>query len=119
VVCATLVTALAGCDDSPADGNGEIVTETRAVDEFNEVRVANGAAGFFTVDPSTSGQVELAITTGANLIEFVTTEVSGETLRLSIDSSGEPRSTQGFEIMGTAGTLRAVEASKGGKVTTS
>ena len=112
-----LATALASCDDSPAEGDGDVVTETRSVEEFSALRVDNGAEVFLTVDPAVSGEVDLAVTTDANLLEFVTTGVSGETLQVSIDSDSELNSTQGFEIVGTVGALVGVEANDGGKAT--
>lgn len=112
-----VATTLAACDDSQVEGNGDVVTETRSVEEFSALRVSNGAEVFLTVAPSTTGEVDLAVTTDSNLLEFVTTEVSDETLRVSIDSGGEVNSTQGFEIAGTVGTLSDVEANDGGAAT--
>jgi hypothetical protein len=117
VVGIMLVTALAACDDSPASGDGDVTTETRVVEEFSSVRVSNGPKVFLTVDPAATGEVDLAVTTDSNLLEFVTTEVSRATLRVSIDSDGEITSTQGFEITGTVETLREVEAINGGEAT--
>ncbi len=94
-----------------------MVTETRSVGECSALRVGNGAEVVLTVDPSATGEVDLAVTTDSNLLEFVTTEVSGGTLRVSIDSGGEVNSTQGFGIAGTVGTVDDVEANDGGEAT--
>jgi hypothetical protein len=112
-----LATTLASCDESPVEGDSDVVTETRSVEEFSALRVENGAEVVLTVDPAASGEVDLAVTTDSNLLEFVTTEVSGETLQVSIDSDGEVNSTQGFEIVGTVGGLSDVEANNGGEAT--
>lgn len=117
VLSVVLVTTLAACDDSPVEGDGDVVTETRSVEEFSALRVSNGAEVFLTVDPSTTGPVVLTVTTDSNLLEFVTTDVAGEALRVSVDSDGEPRSTQGFEVTGTVGAVRDVEANDGGEAT--
>lgn len=117
VMCAALVSALPACGDSPVEGDGEVVTETRSVEEFSALRVSNGAKVVLAVDPSMAGEVDLAVTTDSNLLEFVTTEVSDETLRASIDSGGEVSSTQGFEITGTVATVRRVQAEDGGEAT--
>lgn len=112
-----LATTLAACDDSPSEGDGDVITENRSVEEFSALRVENGAEVVLTVDPAVSGEVDLAVTTDSNLLEFVTTEVSGETLQVSIDSDSELNSTQGFEVVGTVGDLSDVEASNGGEAT--
>lgn len=72
-----LLTTLAGCgDDSESEGDGNVVTETRTVEAFNALRVSNGPEVLLTVDPAAAGNVDLAVTTDSNLLEFVTTEVS-------------------------------------------
>ncbi len=117
VTCAVLVTALASCGDSQVDGDGDVVTEMRSVEEFSALRVSNGAEVLLAVDPSVTGEVDLAVTTDSNLLEFVATEVSDETLRASIDSDGEVNSTRGFEITGTVATVGNVEADDAGEAT--
>lgn len=115
VTCAVVLAAFAACGDSLVEGDGDVVTETRSVEEFSALRVSNGAEVVLAVDPSMTGEVDLAVTTDSNLLEFVTTEVSDETLRASIDSGGEVNSTRGFEITGTVATVRSVEADDGGE----
>jgi hypothetical protein len=70
-----------------------------------------------TVDPAVTGEVDLAVTTDSNLLDFVTTEVSDGQLRVSIDSDGEVTPTQGVEVAATAGALLEVTVVDGGEAT--
>jgi hypothetical protein len=109
--------ALAACGDSDVEGNGDVVTETRTVETFDAVQVSNGAEMVLTVDAVATGDVDLAVTTDSNLLEFVTTEVSGRSLEVAIDGNGETTSTHGFEVSATVGSLGDVSADNGAEVT--
>jgi len=112
-----VVIAIAGCDSTDHEGDANVVTETRSVANFDSVRVSNGAQLVLSVDPAVTGEIDLAVTTDSNLLEFVTTEVSNEQLSVSIESEGEVKSTQGVEVAGTAGELLEVTVVDGGKAT--
>lgn len=114
VLSIALVSALAACGEALVEGDGEMTTETRRVEEFDSLRVSNGARTVLTVDPGATGAVDLAATTDSNLLEYLKTDVTDGTLRVSVESGGEVTSTRGFEVAGTVATLREVKASDGG-----
>ncbi len=72
------VVVLAGCDVAGIRGNGDIVTDQRAIGDFNEIK----ASGGLRIEWS-PGSPSLAVTTDQNLLQYVTSRVEGNTLRLS------------------------------------
>ena len=60
-------------------GNGEIVTERRAVSEFNELKIG----GNFEVILKKGDQSYLEINTDENLLKFIDTEVHGNVLEIT------------------------------------
>jgi hypothetical protein len=104
---------LVACGGSPVTGNGEVVTETRTVSSFDAVSVNNGARVILTVGALDAGDVDLAVTTDSNLLKFVTTEVRGGTLKVSIDGDGGVSSSQGSEVSSTVAALRDISVNNG------
>ena len=109
--------ALAACDGSTSlQGNGDGVTETRTVADFDAVDADNGVRVFLAVDPNATGEVVLEVTTDSNLQEFLTTKVSGGRLTVTANRVGGIRPTQGFEVSGTVAAMEDVSVDNGARV---
>lgn len=109
------VVLLAACGDTALEGNGDVVTETRAVSSFESLDATNGVNVILTIDPTVTGDVTLAVTTDSNLQEFLTTDVTGNTLNVSADRTGGIAADQGFEVAGTVATLVDVSTDDGAR----
>ena len=96
-------------------GSGNLVTETREVGPFTRIDVGGGANVQLTVDPNLTQSV--SVTYDDNVIEFIFTEVSGDTL--IIDTRGSFSTTGGHGRLVTVITDRidVIEASGGADVT--
>jgi hypothetical protein len=101
----TAAVLLAACGDTALEGNGDVVTESRIVSNFEAADATNGVQVILTIDPTVTGDVTLAVTTDSNLQGFLTTDVSGDTLNVSADRTGGIAADQGFEVAGTVATL--------------
>jgi hypothetical protein len=78
IVLLTACVALAvGCRWTGIRGNGEIKTEERTISAFTEI----DAGGAFVIEWQ-SGPPSLRITTDENLLPYIESNVSGDTLRL-------------------------------------
>jgi len=108
---------LTACTDSAVQGNGDVVTETRTVSEFSAVTAEDGARVMLTIDPTATGDVDLDVTTDSNLLEFLKTDVSGQTLKVSPVRMGGIRTQEGLEVSGTVALLSEVEANNGAQAT--
>ena len=106
---------LAACSDS-LGGNGDVVTETRTVSDFDTVRADNGVQVSLTIDPAATGDVVLAVTTDSNLQEFLITEVTGSTLRVAPDRSGGVTPSGAFDVSGTVDIVTDVSVDNGAQV---
>lgn len=107
---------LAACGDTALEGNGDVVTESRTVSSFEALDATNGVHVILTIDPTVTGDAVLAVTTDSNLQEFLTTEVTGNTLKVSADRTGGIAADQGLEVAGTVARLIDVSADDGAKV---
>jgi hypothetical protein len=99
------MTALAlatGCSHNAIKGDGMIKTEARSIPNFSKVV----AAGAYRINWS-SGQAGLRITTDQNLLPLITTDVSGDILR--IEAKGNLAPTKGTTITLSSPSLRGVE----------
>jgi hypothetical protein len=83
--------ALGGCNVAGIKGNGRIVTESRAVQDFTSVE-ADGAYEIHWV-PGTPG---FSIRTDQNLLSRVETSIEGKKLR--IHTQGQVRPTKGMKV---------------------
>ncbi len=111
------VLVLAACDDSISlQGNGDVVTETRTVSEFDRVSANNGVRVFLTIDPAVAGDVTLEATTDSNLQEFLTTKVSGSKLTVTSNRIGGVTPTGGFEVSGSVAVIEDVSVDNGARV---
>ncbi|MEY2557672.1 MAG: hypothetical protein QOE34_1097 [Verrucomicrobiota bacterium] len=85
------VLSLSGCHLTGIRGNGNIITETRAVADFTSVE----ADGAFEIKWS-NAPAACSITTDQNLLGHVETSVIGKKLR--IHSRGQLRPTEGMKV---------------------
>jgi hypothetical protein len=111
------VLALAACDESISlQGNGDLVTETRNVSDFDALRANNGVHVVITVDSTATGDVALEVTTDSNLQEFLTTKVSGNKLTVSSNRFGGVTPTGGFDVLGSVAAIDDVSVDNGARV---
>lgn len=114
VIVAALL--LGACGEATLGGNGDVVTEERIVSSFDAVAADNGVHVSVTVDPGAQGLIALAVTTDSNLLEFLSTTMSGTNLAVSTDRGGGVSPTGPFDVAGRAMTLREVSADDGATV---
>jgi hypothetical protein len=81
----TMTLALGACDVIGIRGDGNVVTERRAISDFIEIRGSGGS----TINWQ-SGPPSLSITTDKNLMQYVVTEVTGSTLRVRMRQKVSP-----------------------------
>ena len=111
------VLVLAACDESISlQGNGDVVTETRTVSEFDKLSANNGVRVFLTVDPAATGDVALEVTTDSNLQEFLTTRESGGKLTVTSNRIGGVTPTGEFSVSGTVAAMTDVSVNTGARV---
>jgi hypothetical protein len=107
--CGLLSVVLAGCDIAIAPslrGSGIAKTETRSVGEFTEVEVGNAIELAVTVGPE---QNDLVVTADDNLLPHVQTIVTGNRLKIYLDTSCS--TNVGVEVTATAAALRSLVGS--------
>ena len=109
-------TTLVACT-AALQGNGDVTTETRTVSEFEALDADDGARVFLTIDEDATGDVELEVVTDSNLMEYLKTRVSGQTLRVSPERPGGVRTDEGFEVSGTIAALSEVVVNNGAHAT--
>lgn len=91
---------LGGCHLSGIKGNGHIVTENRAVQEFTSVE----AEGAFDIE-WVPGAASCTIRTDENLLRYVETSMNGSKLRL--EWNGQLRPTHGMKVKLSSSNLNA------------
>jgi hypothetical protein len=99
------VTFLNSCSMFCKKGNGELVTESRKVAEFDEIEIEGQATVF--LEQGTAHSVKIKI--DSNLVEFIKTEVSGMKLKIKEDKCLEEITE--FEIYITTTSLSKLEVS--------
>ena len=99
---------------SGVEGSGNLVTEIREVGSFTRIAVSGGANVELTVDPSLRQSV--SVTYDDNVLDFIVTRVSGNTL--IIDTEGSFRTTGGGRRYVTVVTdrIEVIKASGGADV---
>ena len=108
---------LAACDEAISlRGDGDVVTETRTVSEFDKVDANNGVRVFLTVDPAAAGDVVLEVTTDSNLQDYLTTRESGGKLTVTSSRIGGVTPTGEFRVSGTVASLTDVKVNNGARV---
>jgi len=100
---AAILLLLNGCHWVGVEGNGKITTENRPVENFTKLE----ADGAFEVTWKAGPTASLAITTDENLMEYIRTRLSGDTLR--IEWIKPLRGTHGIKVHVAAPQLAAAE----------
>ncbi len=95
---------LASCDVTGLRGNGNLVTEQRAVTEFSNI----SAGGIFRIEWK-SGPPSCTVTTDSNLLPYVTVKNDGAFLRLSTERSLNPH--RNISVVVTSAKLEGVKLS--------
>lgn len=80
-VTSTILLLLSACGMGIVPGSGKIVTEKRAVRNYN--RVVFSAPGQLTIEQN--GQEDLVIEADDNLLQYIKTSVKGDTLYISVE----------------------------------
>jgi len=115
LVALALSAPLAGCIPGVGVlGNGDVVSETRAVTTFSALDVSNSLEVTIEVDPTAALEVDLTLEAESNLIEFVRTEVTGEVLDATVVEPVTP--TETMRITGTVALIDGVRASNSSDV---
>jgi hypothetical protein len=104
--CITLAVPLSGC----TVGSGDIVTETRTVEGFDKIDLRGTGEVRITVDGTESLEIEAE----DNIIDRLTSEVSGSTLILSADRPIRP--TEDIIYTVTMASLEGIEISGSGAI---
>ncbi len=107
--CAALAASISGC----AVGSGEIVSETRAVEGFDEIDLRGTGEVRITVD----GTESLAIEAEDNIIGHLTSGIRGSTLVLGVDRPIAPTTEIIYTV--TMMSLEGIEISGSGSVAVS
>ena len=116
IALATLGALILSACSVPLEGDGDVVTETRTVSDFDAIHADNGVQVSLSVDSAATGDPELSATTDSNLQEFLTTTVTGSTLTVSSDRNGGVRPTGAFAVSGTVAVLTDVSVDNGAQV---
>lgn len=109
VSCAALLASVSAC----AVGSGEIVTETRAVEGFDEIDLRGTGEVRITVD----GTESLTIDAEDNIIGSLTSEIRGGTLVLGVDRPIAPNEDIVYTV--SMASLEGIEISGSGAITVS
>src|SRR5216110_3867255 len=111
IVFLTVCVALAaGCRWVGVRGNGHIKTDDRTISAFTEI----DAGGAFIIEWE-SGSPALRITTDENLLSYVESDVSGDTLRLRTHEQIWP--THGIKVVISSPTRADAKLSGAVKLT--
>jgi hypothetical protein len=110
-----LVLLFAGCDGEV--GSGEIVTEERSVDAFDNLDVRDGVNVELTIDAGADPSV--SVDYDDNLLDNVITRVSGDTLVIEFSGSIVSFGGRGRVVNVVVDSIDQIEASGGANLTAS
>lgn len=96
-------------------GNGEIVTKTRTVSDFDEI----GVAGSFDVKLIKGKEGTITIKADENLMEYIVTEVKNGSLKIKPKKGYQLRSSKTILITVTFSDLKAVSLAGSGDISSS
>ena len=77
-----LALSAAGCNVRVIRGSGDVVTEDRAVSDFNHIVLSGSGRVVITQ----TGSESLSVETDDNIMEYIKTEVNGRTLELGFEN---------------------------------
>ncbi len=104
LVLSLLCLFVAGCGWKGIRGNGVIKSDVRTVTAFSKI----DAGGFYELSWQ-PGPPSLTVTTDENLLSHITTNVSGDQLKIDLDGAMAP--TDGIKVIVTSPELTTVELS--------
>src|ERR1700730_205847 len=102
-ILAIMALLLSGCHWIGIRGNGQIVTDKRAVTEFSDIKTG----GAFEIEWH-PGPPSLSITTDSNLLRYIENRVEGKTLHLESHEQLSP--TGRIRVVVTSPSLTGVSA---------
>ena len=102
---------VSGCGFWGVRGNGRVKDQSRTIMEFDKI----DAGGAFTLNVKVGPSPSLKITAEENLINYIRTNVKGNTLVIDTKKNISPRKEIYIEI--TTPTLRAVDVSGANNIT--
>ncbi len=117
IITIALVTLACGTNWSMAQGSGKLVTEQRSVSNFNAI--AFSGIGDLTIIQGESES--LIVEAEDNIIEYITTEVKGQTLEIGFDSrrwNDWVKPTQPIKFTLTVTDLKEINLSGAGSIQT-
>lgn len=108
---AIIAVVVVACTAGTVDASGNLVAEARPVEGFTRIEATTGVSVRLIVDPSNDAAV--VVHYDDNLVEDVTTVVSGDTLRVGVDGSVSiPGDGERFVAV-TVPSLTSVDVSNG------
>ena len=108
-----LLLSLSSCLDS-ITGNGVRATENRTVPFFNKVK----SDGSFKVYITNSEETDVVVSADENLLQYIETYVSGETLHLDIEEWHSVKAVVPLEVYIAMPELEGIVQSGSGRITT-
>ncbi len=102
----TSLLILSACDFEYTKGSGNIISETRSVSTFTEISVG----GSFDVEIRTGPATEVRVEADDNVIKYIETTVSGNTLKIRTENNHGFSNTH-MKVYITVPTLTAIKAS--------
>ena len=102
LILAGITISLSGCDLTGIKGNGHVQTQQRTISEFTEI----AASGGLRIEWH-SGAPALAITTDENLLPYIESRTSGNTLQLRTRERVRP--TNGIKVTLSSGRLQGAD----------
>ena len=101
----SLALLLFGCRERGVKGSGNVITESREIEDFNEVEVS----GAYNINISVGGNTSLSVSAEDNLQKFITTRIVNE--RLIIENSRNLSPKRKIEINITTPELDLLNSS--------
>lgn len=89
-------------------GNGQVQTESRNVDSFDEISVSAGIDVYFK-----EGNQSVEVTADENILEFIETKVKGNQLHIGRKNNAKIKNATKMEVWVTAPELYSVSTSSG------
>lgn len=112
---ALLLFTLPGCiDDFTIEGNGIEATEGRAVGTFSKLK----SSGSFDVHITGGDRCEVVVSAESNIIPYIETYVSGNTLVLNLRGLHNFRNRLPMEVFVTTPAMESILLSGSGNITT-
>ncbi|QHL88020.1 DUF2807 domain-containing protein [Nibribacter ruber] len=108
------MTSCAQAQTNTVEGNGNVSSETRAVQDFTSLKISGG----FEVILTQGTQESLKLEADANLLPLIETKVTDGTLKISTKNSVNIRKSKAMKVYVTVQQLKNLDLSGGIKLTT-